>query len=77
MILLTIVHHLQKLIGVCNMSWVLYLWIGYAGYHSTMTFHAEFKTEQKCQEAGQLFLKQQQQSNARHSFYCIPKEKNG
>lgn len=55
------------------MSWVLYIWIGYAGSHSTMTYHAEFRTEQGCVDAGK-FIKPFDRT--RVGFLCIPKEKN-
>lgn len=54
------------------MTWVLYIWIGYMGNHSTMTMHGEFKTEQKCQEVGNALAKP---SYTITRFYCVPKEK--
>lgn len=56
------------------MTWVLYIWIGYAGAHSTMTMHGEFKTEQKCQEVG-AFVASKNIERARINYLCVAKEK--
>ena len=57
------------------MSWILYIFVGYAGSHSTMTTHGAFRTNQDCEVAGRMAASKQIH-RARIEFLCVPKEKH-
>jgi hypothetical protein len=58
------------------MSWVLFVWIGYAGSHSIVIEHGPFKLESDCKIIGEKMVNDLAKERAKGTFSCVPKEKN-
>ena len=57
------------------MSWVLFIWIGYAGSHSTITQHGPFKFESDCKSVGEKMVNELTGVRNIGRFSCVPKDK--
>ena len=58
------------------MSWILYVWIGFAGAHSTIIEHGPFKTERECRDSGIKALTElsHSENRVRIRYVCLSKQ---
>lgn len=58
------------------MSWVLFVWIGYAGSHSVIVQHGPFNSEKDCQFVGEKMVQELSGNRSSGRFSCAPKDKS-